>query len=116
MKTASSTTSLIAVAVIAGAFAAGFATGPAFAQAPEAKADPFKFEFTFAPSELSTAPSAQKLLARLEQDVRRHCSVGGRLSIEQHQKVDACIDATMRETVSKFSGSTVAEAYQSRGG
>ena len=52
MKTASSATHLIAIAAIAAALAAGFATGPAFAQDASFKTDSFKFPFSYRTAEL----------------------------------------------------------------
>jgi UrcA family protein len=117
MKTASSTTtSLIACAAIVGAFAFGFATGPAFAQEATATAgetQPFKFQFSYQANELTSAPSAEKLLVRLQQDVRAYCGGNRKMSLNEREQVNACIDATMRQSIDKF-GSTVAQAYQSR--
>lgn len=117
MKTTSSTTiSLIACAAIAGAFAIGFASGPAFAQEATAnQAQPFKFEFGYQAEELTSAPAAEKLLVRLNQDVRAYCGGNRKMTLNERQHVNACIDATMRESMDKF-GSTVAQAYQSRTG
>lgn len=116
MKTASSTTSLIACAVIVGAFAIGFATGPAFADKALTKDKPFAFEFAFEQSELTSAPAAEKLLTRLEQGVRKHCGDRNGLGTEKQANVDRCIDTTMRESVAKFGSSMVAQAYQSQAG
>ncbi len=80
MKTTSST-NLIACAVIVGAFTVGFASGPAFAD-QESHA-PFKFEFNFSPNELTSIPQAEALLVRLEKDVRRHCDGGKRLNLRR---------------------------------
>jgi len=115
MKTASSTTtSLIACAAIAGAFAVGFGTGPVFAQEAQDTYQ-FKFQFTYQPEELTSAPAAEKLLARLQQDVRAYCGGNRKMTLDERAHVDACIDATMRQSLDKF-GSTVAQAYQSRVG
>ncbi len=111
MKTATST-KLIACIVIAGAFAVGFVSGPAFAdQAPGA---PFKFQFSYSPNELTSAPRAEALLVRLEQSVRRHCSGTGRVPVDERRFVDACIDATMKASIAKFDSPAVAQAFQSR--
>jgi UrcA family protein len=110
MKNTSSTTNLIATAVIISAVTAGFATGPAFSQQPEA----FKFQFTYNPAELTTAPAAEKLLVRLQQDVRSYCGGIGKMSLDERSRVNDCIDATMRESVAKFGSATVAQAFQNR--
>jgi UrcA family protein len=111
MKTTSRTT-LIACAVIAGAFTVGLASGPAMAD-PQ-KAIGFKFRFTYAPSELGSLPGAEKLLARLERDVRSYCSGNQKMSLAERKFVGECIDLTMKESVAKFANPTVAQAYQSR--
>jgi UrcA family protein len=117
MKTASSTTGLIACAVIAGAFAVGFATGPAFAQeATSFETESFKFQFTYKASELTAAPSAEKLLVRLQQDVRDHCGGNRKMTLDERSRVNACINATMKESIGKFGSSTLAQAYETRAG
>jgi len=109
MKT-TSTTNLIACAVIVGAFTVGFASGPAFAD-PQAA---FKFEFKYSPAELATAPQAHALLVRLEQDVRRHCSGNNRMTLDERRLVKACMDETMKETIDKFGSQTLARVWNSR--
>lgn len=109
MKTTSST-NLIAAAVIISAVTAGFATGPAFGQAQEA----FKFRFSYDPAELASTPAAEKLLARLEQDVRAHCGGNRRMSLDERSRVKTCIDATLRESVSRFGSATLTAAYANR--
>jgi UrcA family protein len=117
MKTASSTTSLIACAVIAGAFAVGFATGPAFAQESTSfETESFKFHFAYRPSELTAAPSAEKLLVRLQQDVRAHCGGNRKMSLDERSRVNDCINSTMKESIGKFGSSTLAQAYETRTG
>jgi len=110
MKNTSSTTNLIAAAVVISAVTAGFATGPAFGQTPEA----FKFQFTYSPSELTSAPAAEKLLVRLEQDVRAYCGGNRKMSLDERGRVDACIDATLKDSISKFGSSAVAQAFANR--
>lgn len=116
MKTASSTTSLIACAAIVGAFAAGFATGPAFAQEASFSTETFKFQFTYQPSELTAAPSAEKLLVRLQQDVRSYCGGNRKMTLDERSHVNECISKTMRESISKFDSATLAQAYETRAG
>ena len=115
MKKSSSTTNLIACVAIIGAIAAGFATGPAFAQS-SADNDPFQFKFAYKASELQSAPSAEKLLARLENAVRDHCNNKGRMTIDEHSRTRECVAATMQQTISKFASGTVAQAYDLRAG
>lgn len=109
MKTTSST-NLIAAAVIISAVTAGFATGPAFGQEQE----PFQFKFTYNPTELTSAPAAEKLLVRLEQDVRNYCGANRKMSLDERSRVDACIDATLKDSISKFGSSAVAAAFANR--
>ncbi len=111
MKTTSST-NLIACAVIAGAFTVGFISAPALAQ-PDREA-PFEFQFDYSPNELTSISDAQSLLMRLEQDVRRYCGGSRKMSIDERRFVNSCIDKTMKESISKFGSSTLAQAYQSR--
>lgn len=112
MKSIVSTTNLIACAVIAGAFTAGFMTGPALAEEQPADArQPFKFEFTYGESEITSAAQAEKLLVRLRQDVRGYCGGDRKMSLDERRFVNACIDQTMADTISKFGSATVAQAY-----
>jgi len=115
MKTSSSTTNLIACVTIMGAVAVGFATGPAFAQT-SADSDPFEFKFAYQASELQSEPSAQKLLARLESQVRDHCNGKGRMTLDEHARTRDCVSETMQQTISKFASATVAQAYDLRAG
>lgn len=112
MKTSSSATYLIASIAIAGALAAGFATGPAFAQSASFKTDQFKFAFTYRTSELESAESAEKLLHRLQREVRVHCSGGPRkMTLDERSLVNKCTNTTMRESIGKFGSATLAQAY-----
>ena len=116
MKTKSSTTNLIACAAIIGAFTFGFATGPAFAQkAAPGEAETFKFTFSYQDAELTTAPAAEKLLVRLQKEVRSYCGGISKMTLDERAQVKDCVDATLRQSIDKF-GSTVAMAYQSRAG
>jgi UrcA family protein len=116
MKTTSSTTNLIACAVIIGAFTAGFASGPATAQeatpqkAASSDAD-FQFSFAYEPHELNTAKGAEKLLVRLEDDVRSRCGGYGKMTLDERRHVDACIANTMKSTVPSFGSPTVTQAF-----
>jgi len=116
MKTSSSTTSLIACAAIAGAVAAGFATGPAFAEEASFRTETFKFPFTYSTSELASAQRAEKLLVRLQQDVRAHCGGNRKMTLNEREHVTACINETMRESIGKFGSATLAQAYETRAG
>lgn len=113
MKTASSTTNLIACVAIVGAVTVGFISGPAFAQTRDDAA--FEFKFAYKASELQSAPAAEKLLARLENEVRDHCtSRMGRVTMDQHLLTRKCVDQTVQQTISKFASATVAQAYDTR--
>ena len=111
MKTQSKT-ALIACLAIAGAFTAGFLSGPASAEPQQA--EPFKFQFEYKVSETGSLPDAQKLLARLERDVRSYCGFNRKMTLDERETVNLCIAETMKATVAKFSNSTVAQAFQSR--
>jgi UrcA family protein len=105
-------TNLIACAVIAGAFTVGFASGPAFAQHDSDA--PFEFHFNYSPNELATVPQAEALLVRLERDVRRHCGGNRKMSIDERRFVETCIDTTMKDSIAKFGSPAIAQAFQSR--
>jgi UrcA family protein len=109
MKTTSST-SLTASIAIVGALVAGFATGPAFAE----DKSPFAFAFNFSPNELTNAPAAEKLLVRLEREVRSYCGTNRKMSLHEKGLVDQCVDTTLRESIAKFGSPMVAQAFQSR--
>src|SRR5262245_65300725 len=111
MKTTVSTSHLVAAAVIGGAFAAGFFTGPAFAEQPAEKRDPFQFDFSFSPDELTSTPKAEKLLIRLESRVRDHCGANVRMTVTERKQAKECIGETMKNSISKFGSETVAQAY-----
>ena len=66
-RTYSGRRALIACLAIAGAFTAGFLTGPAPAQK---NPEPFQFQFAYTAEDMASLPSAKILLARLERDVR----------------------------------------------
>src|SRR5262245_56353622 len=76
-----SKTALIATLAITGAFAAGFATGPASAQT--IYRGPFEFEFKYDAAELGSVESAQNLLARLHSVVTAYCGDAPTLSPEE---------------------------------
>lgn len=114
MKTMISTTHLIAAGVIGAAFAAGYFTGPAFAEQTAEKRDPFEFRFSFSPEELASTSNAEKLLNRLESRVRDYCGANVKMTLDQRKDVRACIDATMQNSISKFGSDAVAQAYRSR--
>jgi UrcA family protein len=114
MKTVFSTTNLIAAAVIGGAFATGFFTGPAFAGEPEERTIPFAFDFAFSPDELTSTASAEKLVSRLERRVRSQCGANLKMPVAQRQEALACVEQTMKASISKFGSEAVAQAYKSR--
>ena len=112
MKTTSKT-SLIASFAIAGAFAVGFASGPASAQ-DLPHHGPFEFKFGYDAAELGTLAGAQTLLVRLETAVSRYCGEDKMMTSKERADTQRCVDKTMRESVAKFGNPTVAQAYQSR--
>ena len=113
MKTSSSATYLIASLAIMGALA----TGPAFAQEASFKTDQFKFPFSYNTNELASEGAADKLLRRLQREVRVHCSGGARkMTLDERSRVDECTNATMRESIGKFGSATLAQAYDTRSG
>lgn len=114
MKTVLSTTNLIAAAVIGGAFATGFFTGPAFAGEPEDRTIAFAFDFSFSPDELTTTAKAEDLVSRLERRVRAHCGANLKMPVAQRAEALACVEETMKASVSKFGSEAVAQAYKSR--
>lgn len=116
MKTQSSATYLIASMTIAGALAVGFATGPAFAQKASFDTDTFKFRFAYQTSELDSAGSAEKLLLRLQREVRDHCGGTEKMSLDARSLVTECTNQTMRESIAKFGSATLAQAYETRTG
>ena len=117
MKTSSSATYLIASLAIMGALATGFATGPAFAQEASFKTDQFKVPFSYNTNELASEGAADKLLRRLQREVRVHCSGGARkMTLDERSRVDECTNATMRESIGKFGSATLAQAYDTRSG
>jgi UrcA family protein len=112
MKTTSSHTSLIACAVIAGAFTVGFVSGPAMADPQHSGS--FKFEFQYEPTELTTLTTAEKLLVRLERDVRSYCGNNRKMTLDEKRYVNECVTATMKESIAKFDSEAVAQAFRSR--
>ncbi len=109
--TTKSRTALIACVAIAGAFAAGFVSGPASAQK---NPEPFNFQFKYSAEEMASLPQAQALLVRLERDVRSYCGSNRKMTLDERAHVDACITATMKDTVGKLGNPTLAQAFQSR--
>ena len=114
MKTVLSTTNLIAVAVIGGAFATGFFTGPAFAGEPDQRTTPFAFDFAFSQDELTSMDKAERLLSRLERRVRSQCGANLKMPVSQRMQALACVEETMKTSISKFGSEAVAQAYRSR--
>lgn len=115
MKTVLSTTNLIAAAVIGGAFAAGYFTGPAFAGEPEEERTiPFAFDFAFSPDELTSTSKAEDLVTRLERRVRTHCGANLKMPVDQRRDAMACVEETMKASISKFGSEAVAQAYRTR--
>jgi UrcA family protein len=115
MKTRISVTHLIAVAVIGGAFSAGFFSGPAFAEETQ-EVTPFEFKFHYTADELTSTPKAEKLVKRLERAVRDECGGDRKLSLKEQQLVRGCVADTMKSTIVTFGSEAVAQAYRSRVG
>ena len=111
MKTMISKTHLIAAAVIATAFTAGFASGPAFA---DQKTEAFSFKFAYDKTEFATSDSAGKLLTRLESKVKRFCAAQAPTGTRLKKGDDQCFKRTMQQTVDSFGSSMVAELYKTR--
>jgi UrcA family protein len=115
MKTVLSTTNLIAAAVIGGAFATGYFSGPAFAGEPEEQRTiPFAFDFAFSPEELTSTAKAEDLVSRLERRVRSHCGLNLKMPVAQREEAMACVEETMKASISKFGSEAVAQAYRTR--
>jgi len=117
MKTTISATHLIAAAVIAGAFATGYMTGPAFADEGRNAADAtvkFDFDFTYHPDELNSTPKATKLLQRLENKVKGECGMYRKMSVNEREFARACVAETMKTSIAKFGSEAVAQAYKAR--
>ena len=112
MKTTVSKTHLAAAGIIAVAFIAGFASGPAFAD--QSKGDDFKFDFAYEKSELATSESAAKLLTRLESKVKRYCAGMAPTGSRLRKNDSACFKTTMDQTVASFGSAMVADLYKSR--
>jgi UrcA family protein len=113
MKTAISRTQYVAAAVIAGAFAVGFMSGPAFADNKQ-KSEDFNFKFSYEPEEFATTDSASKLLTRLEGQVSKFCAGKAATGTRLRTVDKKCIKATMDQTVESFKSSVVAEVYKGR--
>jgi UrcA family protein len=87
---------------------------PAIAE-PQATQDlGFSFPFRYSPDELKSVKGADQVVARLERAVRKQCGDFGLMAIDQKHAVDACVETTMKASVSKFGSAAVAQAYQTR--
>jgi UrcA family protein len=106
-------THLIAIALIAGAFGLGFMSGPATAE-PMPPNEPFTLNFSYAPDELVSAPKANQLLNRLQRQVTRQCGGNVRMTLDERKFVEACVEQTMSAAVTHIGSETVAQAYKSR--
>jgi len=105
-------THLIAIALIAGAFGLGFMSGPATAE-PLPPEEPFTFKFEYSPAELATMPKAEQLLARMHQQARRQCGGNLKMTLDEKKFVDACITKTVGDAVARLGNENVAQAYKS---
>lgn len=94
------------------ALAASFASAAHADQLPATK--DFSFKFDFQQTDLNSQAGAQKVLTRLEREVRRQCGAYERHSISEQPRIDACIGQTMSKTVNRFGSSTMTSLYQSR--
>ena len=112
MKTTSKT-SLIACIAISGAFAVGFASGPASAQDLPHRG-PFEFKFRYDAAEMATLAGAQSLLIRLESAVSKYCGEDKMMSVKDRADTAKCVNRTMRDSIAKFGNPTLAQAFQSR--
>lgn len=109
MKTFLSLTPLL----VSAAFATAASVATAHAeQAPVSNA--FAFDFTYDRAELANPASAEKLLARLERSVRRHCDADRSMPLAERALVRACVEETMSASMAKFGSSTLTQIYQSR--
>lgn len=116
MKTSSSATPLIAIIAIAGAATAGFATGPAFGQTAPGAGENFEFKFVYDQAELATVESAEKLLVRLQKEVRLHCVGSQPMNLETRARSAECTKETMSQSIDKFRSPALAQAYETRSG
>ena len=108
------TTTFAAGALLCGALLAGILAQPALAE-PQASQDAgFTFPFSYSPAELTTDKGAHHILSRLERAVRRECGDFGPMPIDQKNRVQACIEATMKASVEKFGSAAVAQAFETR--
>lgn len=99
--------------VFCAAIGSSLLTPPAVAQTSDKDAG-FSFPFRYSIDELSNPEAARQMVSRLEHTVRRYCGDYGRMSIDAKAQVTACVDATMKKSVTKFGSETIAQAYQSR--
>ncbi len=107
-------TTFTAGTLLCGALLAGILAEPALA-APLASQDAgFSFPFSYSPAGLTTHKGANLILSRLERAVRRECGDFGPMPIDQKNRVQACVEATMKASVEKFGSAAVAQAYETR--
>lgn len=92
---------------------AGF-VATAHAQPQRDATDNFAFEFAYDPAHLQDAGKAEKVLARLERAVRRHCEAGVPRSIRDRALTRQCVDQTMADSMNKFGSSLLTQAYEAR--
>ncbi len=114
MKTLLNATNLIAAGVIAGAFATGFFSGPAFAEEVTLKSEGFQFKFAYEQSELATSDGANKMLIRLERQVKRFCANQAPTGTRLKASAKECVTRTMTDSVAGFGSAALAQAYKER--
>ena len=111
MKNQTLSFSLAAVLVAGATFLA--AGAPALAD-PAQQDDTFKFQFSYSPSELDDEVSASQMLTRLQNQVRKHCTVDARQLNDPATRT--CIEQTMTRVVSQIGSTTLASAHAGRMG
>ena len=108
------TTAFSAGTLLCGALLASILTEPAIAEPQASKGAGFSFAFRYTPDELTSEKGAKQVLSRLERAVPRECGDFGLMPVEQQNQVRACIETTMKASISKFGSPAVAQAYQTR--
>ncbi len=116
MTTIKTGTSLIATAAILSACAfLVLSDQPAFADDQASHhANDFAFDFAYAPQELQSVSQADKLLGRLQHQIRRKCRSENRLTLDERKLTETCVNATLAATVDKIGSSTLATVYENR--
>lgn len=112
MKNVLSITSIFAAGLVfCAAIGSNLFPPPVVAQTSEKDAS-FSFPFRYSSAELANPERARRMVTRLEHAVRRYCGDYGRMSIEAKAHVAACVDATMKSSLTKFGSETIVQAYR----